>query len=214
MPEGTRISKHSVCAYYPCVLWSLTTSAIPISSWLKMKPLFDLLLKSKFIPLSCRTKSVMYLTETIPHTSNLTAEQSCQHKKKNKPQPNTPKPTTTTKIPSKNYKKQHSKQHGFGDRSCVISCLAQFIYFCKQAFKYSLDTIYTHICLPLPCCSQLLIKLNWIWPLPWMQANVNSNLMLDTLTEAGLLFYMHLCQVRKLSEYHLTNSKVEGTKLH
>lgn len=47
-----------------------------------MKPLFDLLLKSKFIPLSCRTKSVMYLTETIPHTSNLTAEQSCQHKKK------------------------------------------------------------------------------------------------------------------------------------
>lgn len=43
-----------------------------------------------------------------------------------------------------------------------------------------------------------------------MQAKVNSNLMSDTLTEAGLLFYMHLCQVRQLSEYNLTSTSDYG----
>lgn len=61
------------------------------------------------------------------------------------------------------------------------------------------------MCSPVPCCSQLLIKLKWIRPLPWMQANVNSTLMSDTLTEAELLFCMYLCQVRKLSDHSVTS---------
>lgn len=82
----------------------------------------------------------------------------------------------------------------------------------SRASKYSLDYIYTHR-LPSPCYSQLLIKLNWIRPLPWMQAKLNSNLMSDTLTEAGLLFYMHLCQVRQISKYSLTSTSDQVDKI-
>lgn len=46
-----------------------------------MKPLFDLFLKSKFIPLSCRATSAMYLTEIVSHTSGLSSEFSCQYQK-------------------------------------------------------------------------------------------------------------------------------------
>lgn len=78
-----------------------------------MKPLFDLFLKSKFKPLSCRTKSAMYLTETVSHTSGLSSGLSCQYQKRKK-------------------KKAHSKQQGFGDKSSVTSYLAPFIYFCQE----------------------------------------------------------------------------------
>lgn len=46
-----------------------------------------------------------------------------------------------------------------------------------------------------------------------MQAKVNSNLMSDTLTDAGLLFYMHLCQVRQLGEYSLPSTSDPGDKI-
>lgn len=46
-----------------------------------------------------------------------------------------------------------------------------------------------------------------------MQAKVNSNLMSDTLTEAGLLFYIHLSQVRKLSEYSFNSTSDQGDKI-
>jgi len=36
-----------------------------------MKPLFNLFLENKLILLPCRTKSSMYLSETVPHTSAL-----------------------------------------------------------------------------------------------------------------------------------------------
>jgi len=37
--------------------------------------------------------------------------------------------------------------------------------------------------------------------------------MSDSLTEAGLLFYMYLCQVRQLSEYGLTSTSDQGDKI-
>lgn len=193
MPEGTKISKHFVCACFMILDHLSRKSAIPKRSWMNMKPLVDLFLKSKFIPLSCRTKSAMHLTETVSHTSSLSSGFSCQYQKKKK---------STLRTARVWWQKQ-----------CDLSLNSVYLFLSRTS-KHSLDTINTHICSPLLCYSQLLIMLNWIWPLLWTQAEVNSNLMLVTLTEAGLLFYMHLCQVRKLSERRLTSTSIERTKSH